>query len=286
MARFDRVMEHLTPPAAVLGWCEPEEQFVERLSQFGHYLDNTAAGTNLSFHTGVPPVDPPPFRQPTEPRIDKPERKVYLSFVSNEGDTTPSLVHLFYRGWLSPGRGNVPLNWAINPDLIRRFPAVVEYLFDTRTAYDHFVCAPCGAGYSVPRSMAHLDAFIRHTAECLESIELREMELWYPSVGALKRYAELLPGINGMVVAPHPAQPSGDLFSVGDRKVPVELVEVEGKDRAYIRFVGNGLVHETGSKAILKTLRDFLSEPQKKFVEEKEKKKTSPFGKFVGDGSS
>ncbi len=220
-ALFDRVMRALKPPAAVFGWCEPEEVFVERLAQFGHYLDNTAAGTNLSFHIGVPPLSPPPYTQDDTPRIDKPKRKCYLAFVSNEGDTTPALVHLFYRGWLSPGRGKVPINWAINPDLAARFPSLVEYLFRTRTPNDRFVFAPSGAGYTSPRNQAQLDAFLEHTARRLEVVRLREGELWYPEREALTRYAELIPGLRGLVIQAHGAQQEGALFSVGENALPV-----------------------------------------------------------------
>ena len=222
MARqYREIMQALTPPAAIFGWSVGEAEF----SQFGHFQCNSVVATNLSFHAGVKPLEGPPFRQDHTPRINEPEKKVYLSFAANEGDTLVVLTQLYYSdGWLDPGRGRVALNWSVNPYYASLFPALVEYYFRTKTDKDYFVCCPSGAGYVHPDSMSKpdLDRFIAMTNHWMKAgITLREIILWEardPDVW--ESYARGIPELRGMTTKPEEMYPYGEMLATSTN-VPV-----------------------------------------------------------------
>jgi hypothetical protein len=220
---LDRVLGCLTTtPAPIFGWAEPEPVYVERVSAAGHYVNCTAAACDLSFHAAMKPLKRPPYTQPGKPTVQRPERKVYLAFVANEGDAIKSQTLMYNRAWAyHPGRGKVAINWAVNPASVALWPAVFEYFQSTRTPLDTFVGAPNGGGYLSPSANPNLDAFLRHTARAMPAMGIREVGLWYPTRSALDDYARLLPNLRGMDITPHEARPGGELFAVGSRRVPV-----------------------------------------------------------------
>lgn len=223
MARqYDQIMRSLTPPAMMFGWCVSEAEFCK----YGHIQCCSAAASNLSFHAVVKPLAPPPYRQDLRPRIDKPEKKIYLSFCANEGDTLVVLTQLYYGdSWLDPGRGKVPLNWPINPYFAKLFPSLVEYYFRTKTDKDYFLCGPSGAGYVHPDAMkkADLDRYIAFTGRWMrEGATTREIILWEGRDPAVqKAYADGIPDLRGLTVKPEQIYPWGEMLVAGGRDVPV-----------------------------------------------------------------
>lgn len=218
---FRRLMEGLKRPAAIFGWCVNEAEF----SAYGHYQCCSTAAPNLSFHAAVKPLKPPPYRQDWAPHPDKPEPKVYLAFVANEGDTAVVLTQLYYHAWLDPARGKLPMNWAIDPVYAKLFPALVEYFYDTKTPNDHFVCGPTGAGYVHPDEMppAYLRDFVGFTARIFHNyLPLREIVMWGAQrPESLNAFADGIPGLLGMTTEPDGLYPNGDVFYAGKGRVPV-----------------------------------------------------------------
>jgi hypothetical protein len=223
MARqYDQIMRALTPPAAIFGWCVSEAEFCK----YGHIQCCSATAPNLSFHAVVKPLEPPPYRQDLRSRIEKPEKKIYLSFCANEGDTLIVLTQLYYGdSWLDPGRGKVPLNWPINPYFAKLFPSLVEYYFRTKTDKDYFLCGPSGAGYVHPDAMkkVDLDRYIAFTGKWMrEGATTREIILWEGRDPAVqKAYADGIPELRGLTVKPEQIYPWGEMLVAGDRNVPV-----------------------------------------------------------------
>jgi GxGYxYP putative glycoside hydrolase C-terminal domain len=220
-AAYRRLMKGLRRPAAVFGWCVSEAEF----SAYGHYQCCSTAAPNLSFHGAVKPLRPPPYHQDWAPHPDKPEGKVYLAFVANEGDTAVVLTQLYYGAWLDPARGKLPMNWAINPVYAKLFPALFEYFMDTATPLDHFVCGPTGAGYVHPDRMSASDLrdFVAFTAQTFrEGLDLREIIMWgAQEPQGLEAFAEGLPGLTGLTVKPNGLCPFGDVLYIGPRRLPV-----------------------------------------------------------------
>ena len=148
MARqYRAIMQALQPPAAIFGWSVAEAEF----SQYGHFQCNSTVATNLSFHAGVKPLGGLPFRQNLAAACSIPQKKVYLSFVANEGDTLVVLTQLYYGdGWLDSGRGKVPLNLVRQPLLRQAVPGDGGYDFRTKTDKDYFVCGPAAPATFTP----------------------------------------------------------------------------------------------------------------------------------------
>ncbi len=211
-----RILDSLIRPAAIMGWNETEWRHALTATRSGHFVYCTDWGTNLSFHAAMPPLQPPPYRMnPERPPVGRPMKKVYLSIVANEGDTPKMVSQLYNDGWLKPGRGRHPANWAINPTHCVHFPSLVEYYHRTKTPNDHFTMAPNGAGYDTVRENDHLEEFLAYTARMNTNLGLEETDLWYADRAHLEGYARLLPGLRGLSIEPHVAVPDGEMFQTG-----------------------------------------------------------------------
>ena len=130
-AQFSKMVEHLDPLAAFSGWAEPESAMVALLSKKNGVV--VCGAPNL-----VSGAAPSGFKKPQRdaaqsflsalkiergklpdnrwhpPGADKPltldRKKVYVTFMSNEGDT-PKNAYSFRGGnWLSSARGKVPMS--------------------------------------------------------------------------------------------------------------------------------------------------------------------------------
>lgn len=216
------ILKRIKRPGLVLGWGDNEGSFCRRLSGYGHTWLNTACATNLSFHAGVKPLAPPPYKQSLTPGIDKAQKKVYLAVMSNEGDTATVLAQLFYRAW-SQGRGRIPITWGLDPLHGKLFPAALEYFFRTRTGKDQIIPGPSGAGYFYPDSMSTRDLrdVVRMTAGMQKtSYAYRDISVWgCDDRTALDTYLENFPGIRGITMNT-PIKPGAGVM-VGGRFVPV-----------------------------------------------------------------
>ena len=220
---FDRIMAGLIEPAAICGWGDPEDHFIARMTSFGHYMINITNSPNLSFVAATPPLAPPPYLQDTRPKIAKPAAKLYIAFLSNEGDTAICLWNRFFGAWDQPSRGTVPINWGINPANVESFPALFEYFHKTKTANDYFVLAASGAGYVTPRNSRHFGPFLAHTRRSLAFVNCRELDVWGPSRDALEQYIEQIPELRGVSVVPEVMPDNApNVFTIGaGRQIPM-----------------------------------------------------------------
>lgn len=220
---FDRIMRGLIVPATIYGWGDPEDHWIPRMSAYGHAMCNTVNSPNLSFVAGVPPLTPPPYIQDTEPRIERPEAKVYLTFMANEGDTAICLWDRYFGAWDKPSRGSAPINWGINPAVVEEFPSLFEYFFRTRSRNDYFVLAASGSGYITPRTSRDLEPFLRRTDRGQAFLNCREVDVWGPSRESMDEYVDRLPWLRAITVPPEVMPPGApNVFLVGrTRKVPL-----------------------------------------------------------------
>jgi len=203
-ALMDRLFVGLQRPAYIFGWGDSEFEFCKRLSLRGHTMCCSVAAPNLSFHAAVKPLDAPPFPPDPPPSVERPERKLYVAFVTNEGDTATVLTQMYYRAWSQPGRGKVPITWATNPAYAELFPAAVEYYRRTRTPQDTFAFAPAGPGYWYPQytPLRYVGAITAKTRRLLKlGFDLREMVIWQgDSTPALETLVAGLPGLRGVTL--------------------------------------------------------------------------------------
>jgi hypothetical protein len=70
----------------------------------------------------------------------------------NEGDTLKCFASLMNGGgWLQSERGRVPINWGVDPLLIRDTPGLMSYYYQhLHRPDDYFFSAPSGWGYLAP----------------------------------------------------------------------------------------------------------------------------------------
>jgi len=64
------------------------------------------------------------------------EDGVRVAFHQSDYDGASALYERLPTVWDDPGRGTVPLAWGVNPNLIRNYPDVADYVLRTRTARD------------------------------------------------------------------------------------------------------------------------------------------------------
>ena len=81
----------------------------------------------------------------------------YFTIYMGDYDSSAWLKSLVYQQWMANGgdksRGQLPLNWAYNPNLSYRVPMVFQYVFENKTENDYFVSGNSGAGYVIPAGL-------------------------------------------------------------------------------------------------------------------------------------
>lgn len=149
------------PPVAT------EWRYAEILSAYNAMMDADALGpcamANASFFTHFPLADAYPQRERPD---DEALRKAglvdtdglvapgaYLCFYVGDYDSAAWLYREFPRCWNTPGRGSVPLGWALNPNLERRAPMALVYARETASPLDVFTAGDSGAGYLNPGAL-------------------------------------------------------------------------------------------------------------------------------------
>jgi hypothetical protein len=187
---LDAVIQHLKPPAAILGWESPEWLNTYRISRAGHFVECSGA-PNLSFWQHVPtdnPVVLPNRRSKTGPL----EEKIYVVIQVGDGDAPKTLAGFMnkYSDWRSPSRGKVAVNWGVPPWMNDVAPAMLEYYARTATPNDGFFAGPSGLGYCNPTLLPNLAEFAAKSRRLMKGLGLETIDLWdfvYFRAGELHR---------------------------------------------------------------------------------------------------
>ncbi len=150
------------------GGVETEWAFTRLISQFNAYHEADAANVggmaNASFFSHYPlhPHYAQPNRLPTvadwqvKGFVDAQGRVANRCFVAHYvGDyDAPSWLYKAVAAFFSdPKRGQVPLGWALDPNLADRAPQAMAYAYRHASANDFFVAGDSGAGYLNPRAL-------------------------------------------------------------------------------------------------------------------------------------
>ncbi len=197
-ATFAKIMESYKAPAVIMGWSEPEATY----SCWGHIMGHNIWMPSGSFITQIKPHHKPPYVQKTISSVKEAEKKIYIAFICNEGDTISHTYNMHWNAWQRDARGKVPLNWSLAPVWVSMFPIIYEYLYETASPNDRFVCAPSGAGYAVLNRMndKDLEKFTRFTNECMQRyLPLSEMCTWgSDDLRVEKSLARNIKGLDGI----------------------------------------------------------------------------------------
>ena len=158
------------------GAVSTEWEFGKVISQYNAYMEADAAGlsamANASFHTHYPLKKFYPQPNP-KPSLHQWKEN---GFLQKDGSVKPGLYLGHYVGdydspaWLYKSiphvftdktRGQIPLGWAFNPNLVDRAPMALVYAYQNASSMDFFITGDSGAGYLNPRSLtqrAEVDA--------------------------------------------------------------------------------------------------------------------------------
>lgn len=171
-----------------------EWRCTEILTGWNAWLDadalDYAAMVNASFHQHFPlpdkmPQNPAPDEAAMAAHglLDETGRVRPLHYIAHYVGDYDAAAWLYWnlpKFWNDPARGDVPLSWAFNPVLDRRFPIGMYWTRTTRTPQDCFVSGDSGAGYVNPHHLAEPRPFSglpsglpRWEAHCR-----REFERW------------------------------------------------------------------------------------------------------------
>lgn len=166
------------PYAPVFGWGEPEEDYCQSISAHDNYV-MCAEAPNLSFWTHVP-CSRTSWTQPARKNSDdfRLEDKHYIALCTSEGDTPKMAVSVQGGAWLDPRRGQVVVNWGMNPLHLKWFPAILEYYWDTATENDYFMGGASGAGYTYPNRMPNPEPWMKMTGEYFAKADMHETDAW------------------------------------------------------------------------------------------------------------
>lgn len=196
-ALLEKILSQITPFSAVYGWGRPEEaNFIRTLNRF-KLLGLCSTVPNNSFFSAMPSPPASAFKQKgghcDEVTLTV-EPKVYVAFMVNEGDTLKTANGLMGDGaWIQPERGTVPINWGIDPLLVRDFPALMGYYYATMTDKDYFFAATSGWGYTHPSFLPQdsLMPYADLVKKGGELADVRYIDIWH--VNSLKNNGAFYP---------------------------------------------------------------------------------------------
>jgi len=206
-----------------------EGDLIRLLSMYGKYLIGCGGTQNLSYRTGLPPIDSATAAQThlrTTPTYNP--TKIYVSCQISDGDNTNTQRRRFVKKDLWENRGQVPVGWTMAPLGYELVPAIYRYFYEVLppSPLDEFVTGMSGVGYCFPaeyakgeytpagqefpveRRNAARDEFFEQTAAYMEWWDHRivSTQPYYPVVSPpvmglyeFERYAYGLPGCYGIL---------------------------------------------------------------------------------------
>ncbi len=196
-ALLDAILSQLSPYSAVYGWGNPgEDDFIRSLNR--HTLVGECSGVpNNSFFAALPwPKEyvfkqKRPHRTPADVAVEK---KIYVAFMVNEGDSIKCMnAFQGFGGWLQSERGLLPINWGIEPNLCLSHPALMAYYYESATTNDYFFAPPSGWGYTHPGYLprARWLEYADKVKEGMSIADLRFIDIWW--LGELRQVKQLDP---------------------------------------------------------------------------------------------
>ncbi|GGH03695.1 hypothetical protein GCM10007415_44880 [Parapedobacter pyrenivorans] len=149
-----------------------EWETVHLISPYNCY-QNTVA--HLCFNQSIHAQAAVGELQQGRPELKDPEGgKTYLCFLMADYDSATPLYDFLPKHWNDSARGEIPLAWGINPNLIETYPDVIQYFYDTKSPNDFFTADASAAGYMNPNRIgsAHLPLFIDHNKRFYQRLDM------------------------------------------------------------------------------------------------------------------
>ena len=149
-----------------------EWETVYLISPYNCYQNTVASDCyNQSFHVHAPVV---PLKQHRPEPRNAVEPKAYICILMADYDSATPLYDFLPNHWQDPRRGEIPLAWGINPNLLETYPDVIQYFYQTATENDFFTSDASAAGYMNPNRIKpeYLPLFVKHNKAFFERADM------------------------------------------------------------------------------------------------------------------
>jgi cysteine-rich repeat protein len=188
----DRFYTSMNPLGRVFGWAAyrdgsqiKEGYYVRHASERKLTVLCSPGTSNFSVHHRL--VATEEFQQNhIDPRIVSLQRdKVYVTFIISDGDALWAQLNHHSNRWFSPERGNIPINWEVQPLLYDLGKGILQYYYSSKTPNDYFIGAASGIGYTHPQEIpsSHLPLYIETTYQYLNQLNLRSLIIYPETEG-------------------------------------------------------------------------------------------------------
>lgn len=188
---------------------------------------------NQSFHSQYTGAQQLTNHRPKEELVLE-ELTTYLCFFMGDYDSAYPLYKMLPNHWKDEARGELPLAWAINPNLLDAYPDVIEYFYKTATENDYFVSDAGAAGYFNPsrvpdelwpNMLAHNKAYFQRADMSIAPMILDRDRL---SDQSLNMFSQFAPDGLATIIMP---------FGSGGSQAPNLLYNETPATQAYNNFV-------------------------------------------------
>ncbi len=150
-----------------------EWETVWLISPYNCYQNTVASDCfNQSFHCHAPRK---PLKQRNVDAEVNLENRNYICILMADYDSATPLYDFLPKHWDDPARGNLPLCWGINPNLIETYPDVIRHVYETATPNDTFAADASAAGYMNPNRVLpqYLPLFVKHNLRFYREADMR-----------------------------------------------------------------------------------------------------------------
>ncbi|MGB9721754.1 MAG: hypothetical protein ACPL28_09785 [bacterium] len=118
------------------------------------------------------------FKQ-SPPREINLEEKIYIAFISMDGDNPVLTLQHYAKDWDSPLRGQIPFTWGLPPKMLDIAPGVLQYFYQTKTKNDYFIADVSGLAWHLTNHF-NFNAFPSMpavTVDYLKKLDLKIMKI-------------------------------------------------------------------------------------------------------------
>lgn len=176
----DRIYDEVRSPGCVIGWhCarDLEHEFVALLARHGLFAVCATSTLNLSVHAALRPPERPFVQPHRNPRDVNLEKKVYVSFMTTDGDATYNMISFHVGGFKDELRGSFAYTWGFLPLAYHLMPGVAQFYYENLKDNDYLVAAPSGASYTYPHLLPRPRDFLRTTRYYMNRMGLKVVHM-------------------------------------------------------------------------------------------------------------
>jgi hypothetical protein len=171
---------------------------------------------NLSFFKKLP-VDTQYIYRQFEPQIPLLEKKIYISFITMDGDNPMLWFKHYRRDWDSPLRGSIPISWGFPPKLKDLAPAILQYFYKTKTPNDCIIADVSGLAWHLTNhfNFNYFPDMLKVTARYLGELNIRVGKLMADrnndlvDINYLQKFVDAYPALGGFVEGYWPPDEQG-----------------------------------------------------------------------------